>query len=42
MRPTALRSPVCAMPTTIVLTSNGTISPLISAMNARERKRKSS
>ena len=42
MRPTAFRSPVWAMPTMIVETSSGTIRPLISWMNAFERKRKKS
>ena len=39
IRPTAFRSPVCAMPTTIVENSSGTISPLMSEMNAFEVNR---
>src|SRR6478736_9683918 len=41
MRPTAFMSPVCATPTTIVENSSGTMSPLMSAMNAREKNWKS-
>jgi hypothetical protein len=37
MRPTALRSPVCAMPTMIVETRIGTMIPLMSAMKPFER-----
>lgn len=40
MRPTALMSPVCAMPTTMVESSKGTMSPLMSEMKAFEKKRK--
>jgi len=40
MRPTALRSPVWAMPTTMVENRSGTMRPLMSAMNARDMKRK--
>src|SRR5262245_3589040 len=37
MRPTAFTSPVCAMPTMMVETSSGTISPLMRLMKAFEK-----